>query len=465
MMQPRFRHVLAALVLAASVHAGAVHAQHARKAAAKSTVMRAVGRAAPVGEVRAGTSVNGTLAPGDSVLSDTSYLDVWSYRGRAGERVTITLSSKAYDTYLHLDLPPGGAALATDDDSGGGTNSRIVIRLLQDGVYSIAVNSVRPRQTGPYTLSVEATRNTQVGAAGEDWAAIYPGGGDPNERYAVLVGMENYPTRADHLDGPATDARLMRDLLVEKYGFRPENVVMLQDSAGNRERVIQAVQRHLGQAGPRGVAVFYYSGHGTQLDGNFGQQDDEPDGKDEAIVLWGGSDRVSLLLDDELGSLSDRLPAGRALFILDSCHSGTALRGGAETANPANKFLSMARLRGQLQMPRSFLPAAARGEAAVSLDPPGRGQRKRVFIAAAADQESAWGVSEPWPAGTNESVFTHYLVEELRRSDASETFQQAARVTLGATTRYTKQHHGKPQTPRAEGEHVAEPIADFLAKR
>lgn len=422
----------------------------------------------PVGEVRAGVPVTGVLAAGDSLAEDQSYVDVWTYRGRKGERLEVSLASPKFDAYLRVDLPGTGDALAHDDDGGGGTDSRIVLDLLVDGTYAIVVNSLRKGETGPYTLSVASTGAGGEVPAAKDWAALYPGGGDPRERYAVVVGIETYPAGGDNLEGPRADARLMRQVLIDRYGFRPENVVTLLDREGNREQILQAVERHLGQAGPDGVAVFYYSGHGTRLDGNFAAQgatDDEVDGKDEAISVWGSGERASLILDDELGALSERLRAGRALWILDSCHSGTAMRfaaGDGVDARP--KFAAWEEIRGITELPREFVTAPGAGEGALVGGPDNRAKR-RVFVAASGEAESSWAADSPWPSGSNESVFTHFFLEQLRAAGPGTTFGQAVSSARGPTTAYSKRHFRKSQTPRVEGTDVDTPIAEFLGKQ
>jgi hypothetical protein len=434
----------------------------AGKAAAKAIGGRAASASplAPVGDLRAGRPVTGALARGDSILQeDSSFVDAWRYAGRAGERVTVTMSSKSFDTFLSIHM--GGQVIATNDDvrGGSGTNSRLTLELPVTGVYTVNANSVRRGETGMYSLALttQATAATAATAA-TDWARTYPGGGDPAERYAVLVGIDKYPESLHgNLDGPAADARVMRQLLLGKYGFRPENVLLVTDREATRDRILQAAERHLGQAGAEGVAVFYYSGHGTQLDGDFGTlapTDREPDGRDEALLVW-GSEHGSLILDDELGALSDRLRAGRALFILDACHSGS---GGA--ARPAaegdDKQVDVASARPSVSA-SDWLGVMEGGSAAAA--------RRRVLLTASSEDELSWTAARPWEGGGKESVFTHYLVQQLRNAGPAESFSRVIGRVHMATTRYTKAEHGKPQTPQMEGARLDESVWEFLRKR
>jgi hypothetical protein len=457
-------------ILALSATCGSASAQRAPKAGGDSVTKMMLGstRYAPVGDLSSGQSVTGRLERGDSVLKDDgSFVDSYLYQGRAGERIRVRMGSSEFDTYLSVHY--GGQVVGVNDDAEG-TNSALTVDLPIDGAYSIDANSLRAGMSGAYRLSVES-QGVQTSALDTvNWARRYPGGGDPAEKYAVLVGISTYPPSLHaNLDGPAQDVREVRDVLVNRYGFRPQNVLVLMNREGNRRQILEAAQRHLGQAGPSGVAVFYYSGHGTQLDGNYGESDAEPDGKDEAIAVWGsGEDGGSLVLDDELGALSDRLRAGRALFILDACHSGTGMR--AETPRDA-KFLRFAAVASHMSVPTDVLRSETpgRGEGAVSgdLDPRGgsRTPRKRLLLTASTETEVSWISRAPWPTGVKSSVYTHYLVDALSHAAPGTTFRAAIGDVAAATDRYTRKFHHTGQTPQAEGTHLDEAIDAFLGGR
>jgi hypothetical protein len=109
--------------------------------------------------IRAGQTVNGRLEASDATLDDGSHYEIWNYRGRAGERVTITLRSSDFDAYLAFGRMSGGECQGdcdTDDDGAGGTDARVVATLREDGVYQIRANTLSDGETGSYTLSVES---------------------------------------------------------------------------------------------------------------------------------------------------------------------------------------------------------------------------------------------------------------------------------------------------------------------
>jgi hypothetical protein len=96
-------------------------------------------------------SVNGSLTSADCRLEDGSYGDFYSFNGAAGQKITVSLNSDAFDAYLGL-ASEDETFIIEDDDGGGGTNSRIVATLPTTGLYFILANSSSPNEFGNYTL-------------------------------------------------------------------------------------------------------------------------------------------------------------------------------------------------------------------------------------------------------------------------------------------------------------------------
>jgi hypothetical protein len=112
----------------------------------------------------AGAPVTGSLARGDRKM-DNSYMDTWTYQGRAGETLVITVRSEEFDTYVTLGEYEGGECrgMDGDDNSGGGTDSRITTELPNDGAFHIHVRSSGQGETGTYTLLVEPVADRESG--------------------------------------------------------------------------------------------------------------------------------------------------------------------------------------------------------------------------------------------------------------------------------------------------------------
>lgn len=111
----------------------------------------------PVSAIRFDQTVRGRLTGDTAVNESGQRADAWRFRGRAGQRVVVNLSSDAFDTYLQLFRETNGAreSLAEDDDSGAeGTNSRIAHTLPADGDYIIEARAFS-EGSGSYSLKLE----------------------------------------------------------------------------------------------------------------------------------------------------------------------------------------------------------------------------------------------------------------------------------------------------------------------
>ncbi len=104
-----------------------------------------------------GSPISGSLGRGDNILpADNSFFDFYTFEGRAGQRVSIEMSSQEIDPYLIL-LGPDGRELAQVGDGGGGGNARIAAILPQNGTYMLLANSREPGETGAYLLRAVAS--------------------------------------------------------------------------------------------------------------------------------------------------------------------------------------------------------------------------------------------------------------------------------------------------------------------
>jgi hypothetical protein len=164
------------------------------------------------------------------------------------------------------------------------------------------------------------------------------------QKWALLIGIDRYPKMPPdvHLRGCLHDVAAVEALLTSgQFGFPAQNIVKLTSPAADpkhlatRANILDTFRRHLienGGVGPEDVVVVYYSGHGSQIPDEDG---DEETGYDQTIVPCdAGPDRscredVIDISDDEIYLLLEAL-AGRTqninLFV-DSCHSGSITRG------------------------------------------------------------------------------------------------------------------------------------------
>ena len=100
-----------------------------------------------------GQSIQGNLSIGDKVLPNNSYFDVYTFEGRAGQQVTIEMTSKQIDPSLFLLDPAQRKLLAQNDDiSPKDFNARVVVTLPKDGTYIAIANAYEAAESGSYSL-------------------------------------------------------------------------------------------------------------------------------------------------------------------------------------------------------------------------------------------------------------------------------------------------------------------------
>ncbi|KAF3325480.1 metacaspase-5-like protein [Carex littledalei] len=141
---------------------------------------------------------------------------------------------------------------------------------------------------------------------------------------ALLIGI-NYPGTKAELKGCINDVWRMHKSLIERFGFNEEDIVVMidtdpsypQPTGANIRRAIADLGR---SARPDDVLFMHYSGHGTRLPAESGEDDDT--GYDECIVPCD----MNLITDDDFRGFVDKIPEGcRITIVSDSCHSGGLL--------------------------------------------------------------------------------------------------------------------------------------------
>ena len=245
---------------------------------------------------------------------------------------------------------------------------------------------------------------------------------------ALLVGINNYKfsDRISPLAGSLNDVEDMRQLLIGKFEFLPENILVLKDSEATHAAIMSAIQSHLiEKTQPGDIVVFHYSGHGSQMKDPTGKM---ISGLDETIVPYDSRDPEGKVIDisgAELhGALAQLASRTKNLtFSLDSCHSGTLVRGARVRSIPADT--------------RNIAPAvlsAAKGVAATTDGP----SPPFAFISAATSRESAF---EHFADGKDHGALTYFLTRQLRTAKAGATYRDVMDGVIGnVTANYPAEH-------------------------
>ena len=231
---------------------------------------------------------------------------------------------------------------------------------------------------------------------------------------ALLLGINNY-LAAEQLFGCVNDVANVQGVLVDVFGFQPENVHTHVDDAVTKDVVREELEWLKDGARPGDRLLFHFSGHGSFTVDVSG---DEPD--DELICLYdmdfGNPD--TYFLDDELGEFAAELPDGvQLVYILDSCHSGSGTR-----MMLAPEFnVEILRRERFLPPPPEILGRLVGRDISAPSRVFVRMDEKHVLLSACRDDQSAKDATiEGRPAG----AFSHFLCKALREGGRELDRQQ-----------------------------------------
>ena len=255
---------------------------------------------------------------------------------------------------------------------------------------------------------------------------------------SLHIGINNYPGTGSDLSGCINDANDWKQAL-ENRGFQ---VNALYDTDATKTNMVAAIEKIVSETGQNDIAVITYSGHGTWVPDENG---DEVDGRDEALCPY-DINQGKVLTDDELYDIfSGRKRGARIIVISDSCHSGTVARANAMMPGteaddwhfPQIRFLSPSVFLGS---DSARLTRAYRAE---SLRATGKIRAATVLLAGCKDQEYSY---DAWFNGRPNGAFTYAALQTLKDLPANATYQDWYRKI-----RNVLPHVNYPQTPQLSG--------------
>jgi hypothetical protein len=140
---------------------------------------------------------------------------------------------------------------------------------------------------------------------------------------AFLVGINRYQIAGADLRGCVNDVKDLSAALVEFHGFKKSDITVVTDLAATKKAMQAGIKALIRDSKKGDVALVHYSGHGSHVPDDNG---DESDGRDE-ILCPADLDWDDPLRDDWLRTTLDGVKAGVNLtVIMDCCHSGTNTR-------------------------------------------------------------------------------------------------------------------------------------------
>ena len=154
-------------------------------------------------------------------------------------------------------------------------------------------------------------------------------------RYAIIVGISDYPGTGSDLQYCDDDANDIYIALTTRYGYSPDNIHLLLNMDASFTAIQGAINDIKSQEVAGDEVVFFFSGHGT----NGVADDGDKEKTDEAILSHDGNPFGSFVAiwDGQLKAWFSGFNTSRIIFIFDSC-----LAGGMTDLQSSGRVINMA---------------------------------------------------------------------------------------------------------------------------
>ena len=267
---------------------------------------------------------------------------------------------------------------------------------------------------------------------------------------AVLIGINKYQIPGSDLSGCVNDVKNLSSVLTTYYGFARKDITILTDLQATKKAMESAIQKLI-KSGKKGdVLLLHYSGHGSNVPDNDG---DEADHRDE-ILCPTDLDWKDPFSDDWLRKTFNTLRKDVSLtVIMDCCHSGSITRMPPQADAPIKpRFLpcpldlmaveSGRKLRGTVrgQVGKASRASMRRNDI-VNVD------IGELLITGCRDTQTS---ADAHIGGAYNGALTYYLVESIREAEGKLTYRE-----LHQRTSAKLKQNDFDQIPQLEGQRTA----------
>lgn len=256
---------------------------------------------------------------------------------------------------------------------------------------------------------------------------------------SLHIGINDYPGTNNDLSGCVNDANDWQEAM-DARGFK---TISILDAAATKSNMYEAIEKIVGETGQNDIAVITYSGHGTWVPD---QDGDEPDGRDEALCPY-DINQGEILSDDELYAIfSERKRGARIILISDSCHSGTVSKFAHLIPGAEDDSWKFQKIR--FMPPEIYLKSdPKRLESARRIEKVLHTTKKikaaSLLLSGCQDNEYSY---DAWFNGRANGAFTYVALMTLKTLPASATYNDWFK-----RIREILPHNNYPQTPNLSG--------------
>ena len=267
---------------------------------------------------------------------------------------------------------------------------------------------------------------------------------------AVLIGINRYQIPGADLRGCVNDVKNLAQALTTHYGFSAQDITSLTDLQATKKAMQSAIQKLVASGKKGDVLLLHYSGHGSNVPDDNG---DEADHRDE-ILCPTDLDWNDPLRDDWLRKTFNKLRAGVNLtVIMDCCHSGSNTRAFTPPDAPIKERF--------LPCPLDLIAAESgrklRGTLRGQLGKAPRGRKRKGDIVHADIQEmlitgcrDTQTSADAHIGGSFNGALTYYLVESITEAKGNLTYRE---LHQRATAKLKSNQYD--QVPQLEGQRIS----------
>jgi peptidoglycan/xylan/chitin deacetylase (PgdA/CDA1 family)/Tfp pilus assembly protein PilF len=212
---------------------------------------------------------------------------------------------------------------------------KVTIEVLPTVIETLEKDGYRFTSWNGTSFAPDATRGLDAAQAPPPPMAPY------RESWAAVIGIDAYQTWPA-LSYASNDAQSVRDLLLNKYNFKPDHVFLLLDKQATRQNILSLLGDKL--ANPDLVKhedrVFvFFAGHGATRH--------LASGRDLGYIIPVDADLSNYegqaISMTNFQDIAEAIPAKHLLFVMDSCYSGLALTRGGGGVPIGNYLLEISR--------------------------------------------------------------------------------------------------------------------------
>ena len=150
-----------------------------------------------------------------------------------------------------------------------------------------------------------------------------------DEHFALIIGINKYDN-LNNLEYAVNDAKAIYNILIEKFGYKKDNITLILDKEANKTNIMNAYYEISKNVCNDDSVLIFYAGHGTTYQA--GLKD-----KGYLVPCDGTEQHLNTLISwDSLINDSELFRAKHIFYIMDACNSGLALQ---RNTNGSKRFL------------------------------------------------------------------------------------------------------------------------------